>query len=171
MPDYSQTVIYKIVCNDLNVTNCYVGSTTNFRRRKCEHKSRCANENSKGYNFKCYKLIRDNGGWENWSMYEIEKFPCADANEARARERYWHEQLNSSLNQCVPNRTLAEYYQNNKDKISEYYQNNKDKISEKQNQKITCECGCEIIKRNIPRHRNSKKHQGLMANLETSNDQ
>ena len=28
--DYSRTVIYKIVCNDLSITDCYVGHTTEF---------------------------------------------------------------------------------------------------------------------------------------------
>ena len=32
--DYSRTIIYKIVCNDLNVEECYVGSTTDFSKRK-----------------------------------------------------------------------------------------------------------------------------------------
>ncbi len=41
-------------------------------------------------------------------MVEIEKFPCVDGNEARSRERYWYEQLNSTLNDSVPNRSTKE---------------------------------------------------------------
>jgi hypothetical protein len=26
-----------------------------------------------------YSTIRENGGWNNWSMVEIEKYPCKDA--------------------------------------------------------------------------------------------
>jgi hypothetical protein len=100
--DYSKTVIYKIVCDDLNVTDNYVGSTTDFRKRKSTHKSICNNPNSKDYNRKIYQTIRDNGGWDNWTMIEIEKYPCTDNNEALARERYWVEKLNSSLNINVP---------------------------------------------------------------------
>jgi len=37
--DYSKTIIYKIVCNDLNVNECYIGHTTNFIKRKGQHKS------------------------------------------------------------------------------------------------------------------------------------
>ena len=36
--DYSNTYFYKIVCKDLNVTDCYVGHTLNFTKRKCTHK-------------------------------------------------------------------------------------------------------------------------------------
>ncbi len=143
--DYSKTIIYKIVCNDLTITECYVGSTTDFKTRKAAHKSACNNENRKSYNFKVYKMIRDNGGWDNWIMIQIEKFPCNDSNEAHARERYWYENMNAKLNSCIPNRTEKEwrdenkdiiklynvkYYDENKDHIKEYYIQNKDHIKE-----------------------------------------
>ena len=37
MPEYANTIIYKIVCNDLNITDCYVGNTTKFTNRKSPH--------------------------------------------------------------------------------------------------------------------------------------
>ena len=66
------------------------------------HKTYCYLETHKNYNFKLYQMIRDNGGWSNWSMIEIEKYPCTDSNEARARERYWYEILNANLNTVCP---------------------------------------------------------------------
>ena len=60
--DYSNTIIYKIVCNDPNITDCYVGSTTNIVKRRQSHKSVCNNENSKLFNFYVYQFIRENGG-------------------------------------------------------------------------------------------------------------
>ena len=128
--DYSKTIIYKIVCNDLNITDVYVGQTTNFTKRKAQHKYDCNNINRKEHNYKIYNTIRDNGGWQNWSMIEIEKYPCNDINEASARERYYYELLNAKLNKNCPARNDKEYYQDNKDKIQEYRQNNKDKIQE-----------------------------------------
>ena len=50
--DYSNTIIYKLVCCDLNVVDVYVGHSTNFRKRKNEHKSNCNNEKSKSYDLK-----------------------------------------------------------------------------------------------------------------------
>ena len=133
--DYSKTVIYKIVCNDLLVTDLYVGSTTDFTKRKSRHKSGCTNLKDRSYNIKIYQTIRNNGNWENWSMIQIEEYNCANGNEARARERYWFEQLNATLNTITPNRSKKEYsksfYENNKDKISEYNTTNKDKIEER----------------------------------------
>ena len=130
--DYSKIIIYKIVCNDLNITDVYVGQTTNFTKRKALHKSNCNNINSKNYNLKIYNAIRNNEGWENWSMIEIEKYPCNDINEASARERYYYELLNAKLNNNCPGRNDKEYYQDNKNKIQEYYQDNKEIIRDHQ---------------------------------------
>ena len=38
--NYSNTIIYKIVCNDLNIKDLYRGSTTDFHNRKSNHKSK-----------------------------------------------------------------------------------------------------------------------------------
>jgi len=150
--DYSKTIIYKIVCNDLNITECYVGHTTNFIQRKNRHKSNCNCETNDSYNFKIYKFIRDNGNWNNWTMIEIEKYPCNDINEATARERYWYEQLNSKLNTDCPARTQKEYYNTNKEQILE-----------QKKQKFNCECGNNYSCTNKARHMNSQKHINFMA--------
>lgn len=104
--DYSNTVIYKIVCKDVAITDLYVGSTTDFTKRKSQHKRSCNNPTDNDYNQTKYQCIRSNGGWENWDMLEIEKSPCSDGNEARTRERYWYEQLNANLSCFKPIRTV-----------------------------------------------------------------
>jgi hypothetical protein len=132
--NYQNTIIYKIVCNDLEIKDLYVGHTTNFTERKRTHKKSCNNKNSKQYNFKVYQIIRANGDWNNWSMIEIEKYPCNDFNEASARERYWYEELQAKLNTCVPNRSKKEYRKENKNKIAVqtklYYNENKEQFKE-----------------------------------------
>jgi len=81
--DYSRTIIYKLVNKeDYNNANIYIGSTTNFTKRKSEHKSDCKNKTGVKYNQKKYQFIRDNGRWNQWNMIEIEKYPCIDNNEA-----------------------------------------------------------------------------------------
>ena len=130
--DYANTVIYKIVCNDLSITELYVGSTTDFVRRRHNHKHNTTYVNGHSYNNKVYKIIRENGGFSNWSMIEIEKYPCADVNEARAKEREWFETLNSRLNMVYPQRNRAEYREMNKENRivlnREHYQANREKI-------------------------------------------
>ena len=59
--DFSRTIIYKIVCKDLTIKDCYVGATTEFNKRKCGHKCKCVNENCKEYNYKVYQFIREHG--------------------------------------------------------------------------------------------------------------
>lgn len=132
--NYNNCVIYKLVCNDLNVKEIYVGHTTCFKERKSKHKCSCNNETGKDYNHKVYQFIRQNGGFENWSMIEIEKHPCCDKCEALKRERYWLENLTATLNSCIPSRTPKEYQKTNfehlKEKSKEYYENNIERIRE-----------------------------------------
>lgn len=116
--NYSNTTIYKIVCNDVNVLDTYVGHTTCMVKRKCQHKSSCNNEKSKEYNLNVYQSIRANGGWINWSMIEIEKYNCSDFQEAKKWERYWIETLKSTLNAVIPTRTGKEYRLEHKDELS-----------------------------------------------------
>jgi hypothetical protein len=134
--DYSNTIIYKICCNDPNITDVYVGHTTNFTKRKGHHKNSCNNENSVGYNLYIYQFIRKNGGWLNWSMIELEKINCIDVNEACKNERRYFELLGATLNIKVPSRTPTEYRIDNDDKIKQgkqkYYEENTDKILEYQ---------------------------------------
>ena len=55
--DYNNTIMYKIVCDDLNVKDCYVGHTINMTKRKCWHKSSCNNEKNKNHNLKIYQIL------------------------------------------------------------------------------------------------------------------
>jgi len=95
---YSNTVIYKIFCNDATVSDLYVGHTTNFIKRKYQHKILC----NGGKKLKLYDIIRENGGWDNWTMTEIAKYNCEDATEARIREQEHYDLLNPSLNLMNP---------------------------------------------------------------------
>ena len=159
--DYSKTVMYKFVCNDLHVTDTYVGHTTNFVKRKSGHKQSCHNENDKSHNLKIYKIIRENGGWDAWQMIEIEKYSCADDNEATTRERYWYEQLNGTMNTLNPHRSQAERWIINAGysaQRKEYRKENKDKISEKKKITCICECGSTIRFEDKARHNRSRIH-------------
>ena len=128
-PNYQNSLIYKIVCNDTNIKNVYIGSTTSFRHRKQRHKTSCNNENTHSYNYPLYTFIRTNGGWDNWDMVLVDYTPCNTKLELHKIEREYIEKQDSNLvlNKVIPTRTQKEY-----DKI--YYEANKDKISEKRKQ-------------------------------------
>ena len=190
MPNYQNGLIYKLCSKDTDITDFYIGSTTEFRRRKYSHKSSCNNEKSKDYNLDLYKFIRENGGWKNWDMVLIEYYKCDNKLELEKKEREVIENLKPTLNKQIPTRTDKEYYQDNREQINEkhkeyrqdnkektkkYRQDNKEKfkeykkeyyqnnIKEKAKEKITCECGAIITKCNINRHTKSIKHQGYMV--------
>jgi hypothetical protein len=100
--DYSNTIIYKITCKDTNISDLYVGHTTNFVQRKHSHKQSSINE--KNYNYKCklYEVIRNNGGWENWKMEIINFFNCKNQYEARKKEQEYFLSLKATLNSVEP---------------------------------------------------------------------
>jgi len=95
--DYSNTIIYKITCKDTNVSDVYVGHTTNFIQRKHAHKQGCINDKCK-----LYEAIRNNGGWDNWNMDIINFFNCKDHFEARQKEQEYFVSLNATLNSIEP---------------------------------------------------------------------
>jgi hypothetical protein len=129
--DYSKTVMYKIVPKDLNNNYIYVGSTTEFTKRKSLHKSDCINVSGSRYELKVYQMIRQNGGWNEFEMIEIEKYPCNDKNESSARERYWKEFFNANMNTQVPGRTKKMWFEDNPDYQKNYAENNKNELREK----------------------------------------
>ena len=100
--DYSNTIIYKITCKDPSITDVYVGHTTNFVQRKHCHKQSCNNDKSSNHNCKLYKVIRDNGGWQNWIMEIVNFFNCNDHYEARKKEQEYFILLNAKLNSIEP---------------------------------------------------------------------
>lgn len=174
--DYNNVMIYKLVCRDTNITELYVGHTTDWRTRKNLHKSCCCNENSKGYNQKKYVVIRENGNWDNWEMILVEKYPCKDSLEARQREHYWEEQLASQMNMRRAYTNRKEYLQHNIDRIKEYqkeyYQQNKEQKKEQTkeyyqqkkeqfNEKVPCPVCEKVISRGYLSKHAKRKHHTL----------
>ena len=190
---YNNSIIYKLICNDENVKDFYVGSTIDFKSRWTEHMSNCNNINCCSYNTKVYRFIRDNGGIDNWNMVVIEKYPVRQDIELRMRECYWFDILEPPLNTYRPYLTPTErkeyikkyrkeYYKKNREKLKtdastynfnnhekylnyqkEYYKKNNDKLKEK----ITCICKCIISRSSYNKHLSSKKHFKKLEKLET----
>ena len=158
--DYSNTVIYKIVCKDLNIKDIYIGSTTNFIKRKCHHKTVCNNPTHKLYNLFLYRCIRENGGWANWEMIELEKLSCQDRNEATRRERYYYEELKGNLNKNVPNRSIKEYLHH----YQKSYRIDYKKLIH------SCECGSIIKKYQLYQHNKTNKHLAYINNKDITQD-
>ena len=141
--------IYKIVCKDENIKDCYVGSTKDFNKRKIGHKNSYFTDN-KNSNCCIYKFMFNNGGFDNFNIEIIETLICENRNEALVRERFWIEELKSNLNSRSPyKRFNVNHSKVWRDKIGKY----------------TCECGKIVSRCNLSRHLKSKKHQDYLSPL------
>ena len=144
MPDYAKTIIYKLINYDYPDL-VYIGSTTNFTKRKQHHKEAVYKTTSPTYNRKLYVSIRKNGGWDSWNMVSICDYPCNDKREAEKEEDRYMLELKANLNMKRPSRTIAQWRDDkkdilkeknkqwrddNKDIIKQYRDDNKDKIKQ-----------------------------------------
>ena len=182
--DYSKTQIYKIInydCPEL----VYVGSTTNFTKRKQQHKAATVNSNSPKYKRKLYVSIRDNSGWDNWKMIVICDYPCNNKREAEQKEDRYMMELKANMNMRRAFQTRKQYREENKDKIHDkkkqyyednkenikenrrqYYEDNIDKIRENKSKIYTCECGSSFRQDHKSQHIKTIKHQKYLNTIE-----
>ena len=166
--DYKKTEMYKIICNNPEVIFTYVGHTTNFNVRKACHKSACYNPKKEEYNSYKYQFIRANGGWENFKMVFIEKYPCQSKREAEAREQQLIDELRADANACNAHSGFEnkqdyskhyrkDYYCERKEYLNayakEYYFKNREELRQKAGAKVTCECGRKVRWSFMTRHR------------------
>jgi len=100
--DYSNTIFYKIYCKDSAIDDLYIGHTTNFVQRKHAHKQGCTNNKSSNYNCKLYQTMRDNMGWDNWTMEIIAFHNCDNLYAAKKLEQSYFEDYKATLNSIEP---------------------------------------------------------------------
>jgi len=124
-----------VVRNTVN-DKVYVGSTTQgLSQRMGEHRTstpyRCA--------VLLVKAMKEHG-FEKFYIELLEKYPCENSEELKAREGYHIRRLetidtNKGYNSSIAGRTHKMYLEDNKEKIQQqqkingakYYQNNKEK--------------------------------------------
>ena len=96
--EYSNTIIYKLTCNDNSVKDIYVGHTTNFIQRKYAHKQNCSDLQNDDI---LYNTIRENCGWNNWNMEIVDTLNCANHYEATIKEKEFSVLLQATLNNPI----------------------------------------------------------------------
>ena len=157
---------YKLRHATDSTKQCYVGSTKNMSTRKTAHKTECNNPNSGGYNYKVYKYIRANGGYDNW-CFDVLVQKDVSKRDRYIREGILIEQHHATLNVSDPAATVngtstsrkrahRKYYNAHKEKFTEYYKqrNNTINICEK----------CGVVYRGLNNkyiHQRTKKCQRL----------
>ena len=155
-------IIYEITPLNKSVLYSYVGSTKNFRTRKCHHKSRCYNENSKHYNLPVYNFIRENGGWDSFEMNPIEEIEVESKTQARIREQFWKENREAKF-QVLNAYNPYSGFTNRTEYLKNYREENKQQINEKN----TCPCGGKYTTIHKNRHLKTLKHLTFTQNCLT----
>jgi len=156
---------YQIVCNDESITQTYVGSTVCLKERIYTHKDKCNNLKSESYNFKVYKFIRANGGWNNFKFIILDTKECIDKYEAYQIEQSYINSMKSELNTISPYTGLTkqeyntQYNQENPEYFKQYYQENKKKLNEKYCCLI---CRGSYTYVNIAHHLKTNKHKNYL---------
>ena len=178
--DYSKTIIYKIQHKEIDEL-LYVGSTTDFTRRKAQHKRACDNANNKCHNFKVYETIRDNGGFDCFNIIVIKDFPCNTKQEALMEEDKIMRQMKCNMNSRRAYQTHEERVEYTKQYDQLYKEKHREKIREQSkeysnmyreayyetlNEKVSCPCGGKYLSYNKSRHFKTKKHQDFVNTTE-----
>lgn len=164
-------IIYKIICNDRNINDSYIGATTKYKLRMEQHKHSCNHSNRK-----VYQSIRNNGGWNNWKIQILSVVPNWNIQrDYRLIEKAMIDLHKPNLNMNIPTRTTREYHKQFREKIkgyirkyqlkhrervkannlkwreknrkkladisNEWYAKNKFKIKQRNNTRFVCLCG------------------------------
>ena len=161
MPDYRNTKIYALRSHQTN--KVYVGHTVQkLSKRFYEHKRRRNND----VKTTSHLILQ----YDDCYIELLEKFPCDDADEARRQEGEWIRKLDC-VNRCVAGRlscdSKKEYYLKNHQSTLEYAKKYRDEHQDKikayrkqyYSTKVICQCGVEIHKACINRHRKRTQHK------------
>ena len=149
-------IFYKIYCHDNDYI--YVGSTCNFNNRKRQHKQNTNLDNKKN-NFKVYKTIRENGGWENWKMIQIGTREQITKRQAEQIEEEYILQLKAELND--KRAYLSEQVKKEQKAISDkkYRESEKGKASQEKRKDY-------FTQYNNSEETKERKHEWYLANKE-----
>jgi hypothetical protein len=166
--NYQNGKLYKIISDHTN--NNYIGSTCCPRLcdRLAQHKImyRKYLQTNQHY-LTSFDILK----FGDAKIILIENWPCTVKEELLKKERYWIENTPNCINKKIPGRTLKEYNEECKEKITIrkklYFHHNKQKILANNNKykkaKTICECGCEITKGIQFNHIKTKKHLKLLS--------
>ena len=179
MTSYRNGKIYKI--EDVGGNLCYIGSTTKLylSHRMATHRG----DYKKWLAGKHTKLtamdIFEKYGVKNCKIVLIELYPCDTKDELHKREAHYITNT-ECVNKQIPGRTLAQYYQDNKERIqkehNEYYartkdakkiyeEKNKERIKARTSEVVDCECGNTFIRGHKSYHMKSNTHKNALETI------
>ena len=135
----------------------YIGYSTNFHKRKQNHKSDCLNPTSDRLHLPIYKHIRENGGFDKYEFVVLEE----SKDNIKFKEREYTDKygLDNLLNVAGGNTGLSR---------EEYKKLYRDNSKNKINEKFNCCCGGRYTRANKAEHFRSKKHISYINNFKTT---
>lgn len=161
MVNYQTGKIYKITSNQTD--QVYIGSTCSpLSQRMANHRS-CMRAGRPGHYITSFAIVQ----YDDAVITLVEECPCESKEQLIRRERFHIENTPNCLNRCMPGRTMAEYYQANRNQILaqkiEYRAVNREAIAARRVERIVCECGVITTSRNMAKHRRTAKHLQIVA--------
>ena len=186
--DWSNGKIYKIISNNPDIKEVYYGSTVQkLLTRMAGHRDSYTSW-IKGKGGCCASsfYLFEKYGVEQFHIELIENYPCESREQLHTRENIYirgydcvnkksaittREELQKYNKQYkIDNKDKIrerekQYKIDNKERLKQYRIDNKDRINIQHKEKITCECGCEILKCILKRHKNTEKHKKKMELL------
>jgi len=180
--NYANGKVYMIESLEGNVR--YIGSTCGeLRKRMGQHKNNFESHRLGKFHYvSSFDVLR----YPDARILLVEDYPCERLEQLVSREAH-HIRTSECVNKVIPNRTRAEYYQDNRAEALEkatrhyrenkeeimlkakaYYNANKASISEKSKKKMMCEvCGYSVRVDGFTYHSKTKKHAANLASHST----
>ena len=163
--DYQKGKIYKVVSDSTN--SVYIGSTCSpLSVRMAGHRNDY--RNGKHNYVTSFDLLKN----EDCHIVLLESYPCNNKEELFARERYWYDQTENTVNKNKPGSAIGktkqeyqkQYRGDNDEKIKEYKKqyrgDNDEKIKEHKCKKNNClDCNGKFTNSHKAKHIKSAKHQ------------
>lgn len=151
-------VMYKVCPKNKELNFCYIGQTANFENRKRQHiRNTTCETDKKHYHLKHYETIRNNGGWDEWEMIELEKINNKTKLEARIREQELIIEHNANLNMLSAYITEDERQANKKAITEKFREENKEYLA--QQTKKYKEEHKEVIAEQMKKYREENKEK------------
>ena len=143
-PKFENSVVYKIYCLDSEITDIYVGVTTNLKSKDYHHRKSCTVEGYTECNRYVHQFIKSHGGWEKWRIAQIRAYKTKIKNELQLHQKLckYVRKLKPTLNKYKSTETDNDYkkhLENQANNIqAEMYKEHCKEIYQKERERRTC---------------------------------